>query len=214
VLTGGTLAWDAAAADWDWERTTALSPRLRGRFDEEPLFVDLRWAHDTDALSLRNARFRGAVLDLAATLHGRPKDELDGEDLRLHRATRRLAAAAICLLVMLTIAAGAGAWIAHRQAQLAEGRRREADRERRIALARSLRPKRRCPDPRAAQLPKACCWRWRRRGVSRPRAPFSRAIRRCGRAPPRRRRGAMCCRITTWSPRPSAPTVPRRHRRP
>src|SRR5262245_6714440 len=138
VLTGGALAWDAAAGDWDWERTAALSPGLRGRFHEEPLFVDLRWATDADALSLRNARFRGAVLDLAATLHGRPKDELDGEDLRLHRATRRLAAAAICLLVMLTIAAGAGAWIAHRQAQLAEGRRREADRQRRIALARQL----------------------------------------------------------------------------
>lgn len=138
VLTGGELVWDAAAGDWDRTRTSALPPGMHGRFAHEPLHVDLRWARTTDALSLRHSQFRAAVLDLAATLHDRPKDELDGEDVRLHRGARRLAAAAVCLLVALTVAAGAAAWVAHRQAQVAERRRQEADRERRIALARQL----------------------------------------------------------------------------
>jgi WD40 repeat protein len=138
VLTGGTLAWDAAARDWSWATTTAISPRLQGRFTEEPLYVDLRWARSADDLSLRHVRFRAAVLDLAAALHGRPKDELDGDDVRLHRRARRLAWAATCLLAILTVAAGGAAWVAHRQAQIAEGRRREAERERGVALGRQL----------------------------------------------------------------------------
>jgi WD40 repeat protein len=138
VLTGGTLVWDDGTCDWDWAATTAMSPRLRGRFGEEPLYVDLRWARNADDLSLRHARFRAAVLDLAAALHGRPKDELDGEDVRLHRRARRLAWAVTCLLAVLTVAAGGAAWVAHRQAQIAEGRRREAERERGIALGRQL----------------------------------------------------------------------------
>ena len=44
ALTEGEIVWDSARGDFDWERTTALPPVLRGRFPEEPLHIDLRWA--------------------------------------------------------------------------------------------------------------------------------------------------------------------------
>jgi hypothetical protein len=46
VLTDGEIASDVAAGDFGWTRTTALSPIFRGRFREEPLYVDLRWARE------------------------------------------------------------------------------------------------------------------------------------------------------------------------
>ena len=43
--------------------------------------MDLSWAKTEDDLSLRHSQFRGAVLDIAAPLHGRAKDELGGDDV-------------------------------------------------------------------------------------------------------------------------------------
>lgn len=129
VLTGGELAWDDAAGDFDWQRTTCL-PRavLSGRLAGEPLWVDLRWAKSADVLTLRHARFRQAVLDVAAPLHGRPKDELDGEDVRRFAQMQRMRAAAIAALVGLTVLAGTAAWVA-------VGQRDEARRQATIAQA-------------------------------------------------------------------------------
>jgi len=127
VLTGGDLAWDPAAGDFDWQRTSALAASLRGRFPEEPLYVDLRWAKASTDLSLRHSLFRAAILDLAAPLHGRPKDELDGEDVRQHRRTRAVTAAALLAILALAGAAGYEALLAIRQ-------RDEAVRQRGIAV--------------------------------------------------------------------------------
>ena len=115
LLTDGELVWDGEAGDFDWQRTTALPPSLRGHFATEPLWVDLRWARSGEALTLRHAAFRLAVLDIAAPLHGRSKDELDGEDVRQFARTRRLAAGAISALVLLTIASVGAAIFALRQ---------------------------------------------------------------------------------------------------
>jgi WD40 repeat protein len=112
VLTGGELAWDDAAHDFDWTRTTAMPPSARGKFEEEPRWIDLRWARTSTDLSLRNGRFREAIADLAAPLHGRPKDELIGEDVRQHRRTMLIAVTAGVFLAALSVAASAGALIA------------------------------------------------------------------------------------------------------
>src|SRR3990172_7699891 len=82
LVTDGELIWDRPTGDFDWTKTTALPRDLRAQFRDEPLYVDLRWAKTADNLSLRHSQFRGAVLDIAAPLHGKPKDELDGEDVR------------------------------------------------------------------------------------------------------------------------------------
>lgn len=131
VLTDGELAWDDAAKDFDWQRTSSVPPLLKGRFAGEPLYVDLRWARSETDLSLRHSQFRAAILDIAAPLHGRPKDELDGEDVRQHRRTRRLAWSAGAGLAVLAVAATASAVIAVQQ-------RNEAELRRQIATSRQL----------------------------------------------------------------------------
>ena len=50
---------------------------------------------------MRNPRFRDGVGELAAPMHGVPKDELVGEDISQHRRTLRLARGAVGLLVLL-----------------------------------------------------------------------------------------------------------------
>jgi WD40 repeat protein len=122
LLTSGDIAWDAAAGDFDWKRTTALPDSLRGAFVEEPLYVDLRFARRADDLSLRNPPFREAILDIAAPLHGRSKDELGGADVREHRRTVRIAAAAVAGLAILLVAAVITAWIAIVQRDLSRSR--------------------------------------------------------------------------------------------
>ncbi|WP_345405035.1 hypothetical protein [Nonomuraea salmonea] len=54
-------------------------------------------------------------MQLAAALHGRAPDDLDGEDVRQHRKTRRMAAAAVTALALLAAStAVAGAIAAQR----------------------------------------------------------------------------------------------------
>jgi YD repeat-containing protein len=131
VLSDGDLRWDGAVNDFDWQTTTALPALARGAFGEEPLFVDLRWARNTTDLSIRHTGFRGAVLDLAAAISRRSKDELDGEDVRQNRIVRRLTWSAGSLLVVLTVLALSAAVFAMRQ-------RNEAIQQRNRALSRQL----------------------------------------------------------------------------
>ena len=95
VLTDGTLVWDPDRGDFDAAASTALPPALVGRFHDEPRHLDLRWARDEQQLDLRQSRFREAVADLAAPIHGMAKDELEGEDIRQYRRARRLRAAVL-----------------------------------------------------------------------------------------------------------------------
>jgi WD40 repeat protein len=110
VLTDGGLRWDPDSGDFD--AAAALPPGLRGWFLGEPLWVDLRWAREERDVSMRNPRFRDAVGQLAAPLHGVPKDELIGEDIRQHHRTIRLARGAVALLVLLLALAVVGGIVA------------------------------------------------------------------------------------------------------
>jgi WD40 repeat protein len=152
LVTDGELRWDNQARDFDWSITTCLPPALHGYFREEPTWVDFRWAKSAEGLSLRHAQFRGAVLDLAAPLHGRAKDELDGDDVRQHQRVRWIVSAAGLALLILTIISVLAATRAIQQTRvaeqqrknaeeqrnIAEQRRQEAERERTIALGRQL----------------------------------------------------------------------------
>ena len=124
-MTGGEIAWDEASNDFT-AGSTAVLPALRGRFSEEPLYHDLRWARDTPDLSLHLSRFRGAVALVASTIRGVAPDDLESEDVRLHRRARRLAQAAVAVVVVLALLASAAAIAAVRNAQRADRRAREA----------------------------------------------------------------------------------------
>jgi WD40 repeat protein/tetratricopeptide (TPR) repeat protein len=131
LLTDGDLAWNAATNDFDWTRTTAAPHSIAGYFPSEPLYVDLRWARTEGNLSLRHLQFRAAILDIAAPVQGRPKDELDGDDVRQQRKNKRWAWSAGIGLAVLASAATLSAVIAVQQRNEAEGRRQ-------IAFSRQL----------------------------------------------------------------------------
>ena len=78
VLTRGELSWDDTRGDFDLTRSSAMPGVLRGQWQAEPLFVDLRWTTAAADLGLHNQRFLDAVLDLAAPLHGKAKNDLAG----------------------------------------------------------------------------------------------------------------------------------------
>lgn len=133
VLAGGEVFWDHGRGRFDAERTDALPPALLDAFAHEPLYADLRWARETADLSDRDARYRDAVATLAAALHGVPKDELTGEDIREHRRQVRIAWTAAAALAVLAVGATIAGAIAVRQSNLAEQRARVAE-ARRLAL--------------------------------------------------------------------------------
>jgi len=138
VLTGGAMEWDHASNAFNPSVTNALPAMLIRRFTQEPLYLDLRWAREQTHLSLNHPNFRDAVDELAAPLHGRPKDEIIGEDVRQHRHTLRLAWSAVATLLGLTVLSVVAALLAVQQRKIAEEQRAEAVAQSRVALARQL----------------------------------------------------------------------------
>ncbi|MGW8972328.1 toll/interleukin-1 receptor domain-containing protein [Streptomyces platensis] len=131
VVTGGELKWDHGAGDFDWGHTTCLPRTMAGMFSDEPRWVDLRWMSEEDPGSLRDSRFQQCVADLAAPLHGRPKEDLIGADVTRQRRTKRLVRGALAVITALAVAAGLG-WVNAVQ------QRDEAQRQARLATSRQL----------------------------------------------------------------------------
>ncbi|MEU8610587.1 TIR domain-containing protein [Actinoplanes sp. NPDC048791] len=132
VVTDGEWEWDSERHDFT-EDSTAVPAALRGVFDEEPLFLDLRWARGSEHLSLQHSRFRDAIAQLAAPMHGVSKDELEGEDVRQHRRARRLRSGAVATLVLLTMLATVTGMSAVRNAERARAAAAEAMRQQQVA---------------------------------------------------------------------------------
>ncbi len=108
ALAGGDLVWDDEAGDFDWTRTTALPPPMRGWLPAEPLWIDLRQHRGRSAIRLRGVpRFRSEVTRVAAAVRGVSKDDLLNEDLRQQRHAITVLAT---LLVLVLLAAGVAVW--------------------------------------------------------------------------------------------------------
>src|SRR5262249_3825922 len=105
ILTDGEIAWDNTEGGFDWARTTALPTRLFGVLADKPSRLHLQWARNDTDVSLSNLRFREAIADLAAPLHGRAKDEIIGEDVAAQRRVARLRVGVIGGLLFLFIVA-------------------------------------------------------------------------------------------------------------
>ncbi len=105
ILTSGEIVWDREKQDFLWPTTTSIPRTLCGVFTNEPLFVDLRWARSEEHLSVRHPRFQDAIATVAASLHGVPKDELAGEEVRQHRRTLKVVWSVSAALLVLTILA-------------------------------------------------------------------------------------------------------------
>jgi TIR domain-containing protein/WD40 domain-containing protein len=133
VLTDGSLEWDNDANDFDWQRTDALPQNLRGKFKSEPFFSDLRWVKTTQDLSLRHPQFLDEIGTLGATLHGRPKDTMIGEDVKQHRILKATAFVTLVILLVLAVGASAAAYVATQQRKEAQEQTRIANEQRGIA---------------------------------------------------------------------------------
>ena len=138
VLTGGALAWDRAKGAFDPAGTNALPQMLMRKFPDEPLYLDLRWAHVQTHLSLNHPVFRDAVAEISAGIRGCAKDEIVGEDIRQHTRTLRIEWSAIATLGLLTMVSIFAARIALQQRSVAEAQRAVAVEQSQIALARQL----------------------------------------------------------------------------
>jgi WD40 repeat protein len=137
VLAEGHLLWDATNARFDPEQSDAALPVLTqpGSLPAEPLYIDVSGDAPWD---FRHAAFRDKVIALAAPIHGKPKDQLASDDLREQRRFRRLRAAAIVGLVVLTVIAVVAAVIAVSQRRHAIEERRHAIEQRNQAIALRL----------------------------------------------------------------------------
>ncbi|MGV9301641.1 hypothetical protein ACWDNU_46850, partial [Amycolatopsis sp. NPDC003676] len=130
VVAGGQVKWDRELHRFDPDRSTVALPVLTepGALPTEPLYVDVTEDAPWDP---RAALFREKLTDLAAPIHGKPKYELAGEDLREQRRFRRLRRAAVAGLVLLTVLALIAAFVAI-------DRQREAVRQRNQAIGLRL----------------------------------------------------------------------------
>jgi WD40 repeat protein len=130
VLTDGTLPWEPIPEAGE-QQPSALPDALLAALVEEPRWVDLRWARSGPVPQLDDPRFHDGIADLAAPLHGRPKDDLVGADVREHRRTRRVVRGAVAVLTALTVLVAAAVAVALTN-------RAEARRQHDLTLARQL----------------------------------------------------------------------------
>jgi WD40 repeat protein len=121
-LTDGVILWDGRAGDFDWNKTNAIPANMKGAYSSEPLYADFRAAKAANRYGNSDPVYRDALLDVAAPLMGRPKDDLDGEDIRVHRRTERIAWAAALFMVILGLTAGVGMKMAHDRQKIAASR--------------------------------------------------------------------------------------------
>ena len=166
ALTAGELGWDERRADFTAE--SSVPPSLRGWFPSDPLWIDLRWAHDKDHLSTRNPTFRDAAATLAAPIR---------ESTRTSSSERTSASTGVR---SGSRAPPSRCWRCSRSRRSPPGSLPRSN-----AAARSSRRGRR---------PRSRCRRPRR--SSRRRGPTSRSSSPSRRTPRARatRRGAACCR--------------------
>ena len=114
VVTAGRIAFDSAAADFDWARTNCLPPALRGRFAQEPFWTEMQFAAAPQAQRLRHPRFRSAALGVAAAVRGVSKDALETVDARTRR---RALVASVGVLGTLGVVAAVGLMTAQSASQ-------------------------------------------------------------------------------------------------
>jgi WD40 repeat protein len=130
ALTEGNLDWNDASGDFDNARSTALPPALRGRFAQEPKWVDFTAVRE-DLPFARDPLFLDGAATLAAAIRETDKDALVGEDVRQRRRARQLAGGAIATLTLLAVLLGLAAAYAFVQ-------RNHANERARLALSRQL----------------------------------------------------------------------------
>ena len=101
AVTDGELAWDTAAADFDWQRTTCIPRALGKRFAQEPLAADFR---NIVSRKLGDPDFTQQAAKLAAAIRKLPLREVyDLEITRYRRRLQLIGATALVLAGLLVV---------------------------------------------------------------------------------------------------------------
>jgi outer membrane protein OmpA-like peptidoglycan-associated protein len=131
VSTDQRIVWNAESGSLQWADGLPLPSAFSRAFPNEPRYVDLGWARNANTdLSLENSRFRDAIADLASVLHGRPKDDLIGEEVLQHRKATRVRWASIAALTLLAAVSSGLAFTMYRLSLELQAQRDEAVRQR------------------------------------------------------------------------------------
>ena len=118
AVTDGEVGWDDKAGDFVWSEGTPLPLALKAQFPAEPKWVDLRQYRA--AAPAKDGKFIDLAADLAAAIHGIPKEDLLSQEVRQQRRALMLAWSAAASLLVLT---GAAVW----QWQIAQTQRAKAE---------------------------------------------------------------------------------------
>ena len=137
VLADGSLEWEDSRHAFDPERSSAAPAPFTSidGLEVEPLYVDV--SGDL-SFELSDGAFREHIVELAAPIHGKSKEELFSDDRRELRRYRRWRAGAIVAVVTLMLLAVAAAIVAVQQRNTAEDQRALAVEEADRANARLL----------------------------------------------------------------------------
>lgn len=104
VVADGTLTWDEAGGSFDEAASSALPPALVRAFPEEPRWVTVPPSASGNP-EPSEAEMRGTVVDVAATIRGIGKEELEGDAVRERQRTKRWVVGAISSLSLLLLVA-------------------------------------------------------------------------------------------------------------
>ena len=125
VLSDGEIEWDPAARDFDWSRTTALPRELAGAFEEEPLYLDMRWTRKPTwrCRAIRGCRKRSPSC-MQRSPAGQGRTDRRGPAAAPPDASNRVGAAAMLGAAALAAIVAAGLFL--QQRDLARERELEA----------------------------------------------------------------------------------------
>lgn len=137
-VTDGDLRWDQTVGDFCWAESPPLPPILKGRFANEPRWVDLRAFRKT--VNQRDSAFVEAAANFAAAIQGIAKQDLLSQEVHQQRRALHLAWSAAGTLAILIALTGWQWWeadsakrAAQKAEQLAEIQRDRAERNFSIA---------------------------------------------------------------------------------
>ncbi len=153
VVTAGQLVWDERRGDWDPELSTALPPRLAGKFEQQPVWksVDLRPSGDAEF----TPDVDGVAFGIASVVRGLSEDELRSEGLRDTRRNLRTARIVAAVLGCLLLVASTLSVVAVLSRAEATRQRDQAVVQQLITQSSLIAGK----DPFAARLKALAAWR-------------------------------------------------------
>ncbi|MFJ8768800.1 TIR domain-containing protein [Streptomyces clavifer] len=153
VVTAGQLLWDEPRGDWDLELSTALPPRLAGRFEQQPVWKSVDLLPDGDKGFSPDVD--GVALGVASVVRGLSEDELRSEGLRDTRRNLRTARVVAAVFGCLLLIASALSVVAVLSRAEATRQRDQAIVQQLITQSTLLAER----DPFAARLKALAAWR-------------------------------------------------------